>query len=247
MNALIISDLHLTPERSSIARAFCRYLQQRAPQFDALYILGDFFEYWVGDDAMDDFQHDIAQQLRFFSDSGKPLYFMVGNRDFAIGKQFLALTGAQWLKDPTLITHLGQPVVLTHGDLLCSDDKQYLRYRRIIRNPLILALLRRLPLSYRQHLGNKIRRQSKQAKTGKQSQIMDVTSATVVKMMQRFNSSILIHGHTHRPAIHTVELGTVQQSKQGKRYVLGDWTEEQGWEIVLTPQGIELNSFPITN
>ena len=244
MNALIISDLHLTPERPSIAQAFCHYLQQRASQFDALYILGDFFEYWVGDDAMDDFQHNIAQQLKTFSDSGKPLYLMVGNRDFAIGKQFLALTGVQWLEDPTLITHLGQPIVLTHGDLLCSEDKQYLRYRRIVRNPILIALLRRLPLSYRQRLGDKIRRQSKQAKSGKQLEIMDVTSTTVVEMMQRFNSSILIHGHTHRPAIHDVELGTEQQ---GKRYVLGDWTEQQGWEIILTPQGIELNSFAITD
>ncbi|MBO9479946.1 UDP-2,3-diacylglucosamine diphosphatase [Salinisphaera sp. G21_0] len=240
MKALFISDLHLTPECPAVARAFCHYLADRAPQADALYILGDFFEYWVGDDAMDDFQHDIAQRLRQYTNSGKALYLMPGNRDFAIGKSFLQATGAQWLKDPTLITINNQKILLMHGDSLCTADKQYQRYRKIIRNPLVMALLRMTPLSYRKNLGRKIRQKSKAAKIGKALDIMDVTRSEVVEAMERFGVDTLIHGHTHRPDIHEVAL----KHGVGKRYVLGDWTDK-GWEIELDSNGITLDAFPI--
>nr|MDT0251303.1 UDP-2,3-diacylglucosamine diphosphatase [Endozoicomonas sp.] len=206
MKALFISDLHLTPDCPAVARAFCHYLTERAPQADALYILGDFFEYWVGDDAMDDFQHDIARRLKEYTDSGKVIYLMPGNRDFAIGRSFLKKTGAKWLKDPTLITINNQKILLMHGDSLCTHDEQYQRYRRIIRNPLVMAILRMTPLSYRKNLGHKIRQNSKSAKVGKTLEIMDVTPSAVIKMMDKFQVNTLIHGHTHRPDIHDVTL-----------------------------------------
>lgn len=240
MKALFISDLHLTPECPAVARAFDHYLTNRALQADVLYILGDFFEYWVGDDAMDDFQHDIAQRLKQHTETGKAVYLMPGNRDFAIGKSFLQETGIKWLKDPTLININNHKILLMHGDSLCTQDRQYQRYRRIIRNPLIMTILRITPLSYRKNLGQKIRRNSKAAKAGKTLDIMDITPSAVIDIMEEFQVNTMIHGHTHRPNVHEVALkiGT------GKRYTLGDWTDK-GWEIELDEQGLSLNQFPI--
>ena len=241
MRVLFISDLHLTPECPAVARAFCRYLSQRAPQADALYILGDFFEYWVGDDAMDRFQIEIVRRLKQFTDSGKRLFFMPGNRDFAVGKTFLKKTGAKWLNDPTVVTINQHKILLLHGDSLCTSDKQYQRYRTVIRNPLVLAILRWLPLSYRKSLGNNLRQRSKAAKAGKSMGIMDVTQTAVKSIMHKHRVTTMIHGHTHRPDIHEVKL---QQGGVGKRYVLGDWTDK-GWEIELNENGLSLNPFPI--
>ncbi len=240
MTVLFISDLHLTPERPVIARAFCEFMTHRAPKADALYILGDFFEYWVGDDAMEPFHHDIAAQLKQFSDTGKSLYLMPGNRDFALGKAFLKATGAHWLKDPCLIELNSEPVLLMHGDLLCTADIQYLKYRKRIRNPLVMAILRKTPLSYRQNLGSKIRENSKKAKTGKTLKIMDVTPEEVIRVMNKAGVTKMIHGHTHRPAIHDVKL----ERGMGKRYVLGDW-DQFGWCLEASEKGIDLQKFSL--
>ncbi|WP_299734334.1 UDP-2,3-diacylglucosamine diphosphatase [uncultured Endozoicomonas sp.] len=240
MKALFISDLHLTPDCPAVARAFYTYLEERAMEADALYILGDFFEYWVGDDAMDEFQHDIARRLKVYTDSGRAVYLMAGNRDFSIGKGFLKATGAQWLKDPSLITVNDHRILLMHGDLLCTEDRQYQRYRRIIQNPLVLALLRMTSLNWRKSLGQKIRHKSKLAKKGKVLSIMDVSEPAVRKVMEKYQVNTLIHGHTHRPDIHQHSLN----SGTGTRYVLGDWTDK-GWEIELSEHGLSLNAFPI--
>ncbi|MGB0360918.1 MAG: UDP-2,3-diacylglucosamine diphosphatase [Endozoicomonas sp.] len=239
MKALFISDLHLTPDCPVVARAFYKYLEERAPEADALYILGDFFEYWVGDDAMDDFQYDIAQRLRAFTDSGKSLYLMAGNRDFGIGKAFLSTTGGQWLKDPTVVTINDHRILLMHGDLLCTDDHQYQRYRRIIQNPIVLAILRMTPLGWRKELGLKIRHKSKSAKKGKVLSIMDVSNPAVIKVMEKYQVDTLIHGHTHRPDSHQHKLAY----GIGTRYVLGDWLE-QGWEIEISDHKLSLNAIP---
>ena len=242
MKVLFISDLHLTPECPAVARAFCRYLKQRAPQADALYILGDFFEYWVGDDAMDRFQREIVSRLKQFTDAGKQLFFMVGNRDFAVGRTFLQQTGAQWLSDPSVVTINQKKILLLHGDSLCTNDKHYQRYRKVIRNPLVLAILRLLPLSFRRGLAKKLRLRSKAANAGKTMSIMDVTQAAVTKIMHKHQVSIMIHGHTHRPDIHEVKL---PEGGTGQRYVLGDWTDT-GWEIELNENELSLTPFPIT-
>ena len=239
MDALFISDLHLTPERPAVAWAFQRFMDEQAPQARALYILGDFFEYWLGDDAMEGFHHDIARTLRAYVDQGHQLFIMAGNRDFAIGRQFLALAGACWLEDPCTIALNGETVLLSHGDLLCTDDTQYQKYRRCIRHPLVLGLLRRMPLFYRRRLALRIRRNSQIAKSSKPMTIMDVNPQAVVDMMERYQVKILIHGHTHRPAIHSVQL----ESGQGQRIVLGDW-DRQGWQLGSNPP-LQLQSFDI--
>lgn len=240
MNAQFISDLHLTPERPAIARAFMAFMEEQAPAADALYILGDFFEYWIGDDAMEPFHYDIARVLKRYTNSGRQLFLMAGNRDFAIGKKFLQLSGAQWLKDPCIIDLNNQKVLLTHGDLLCTDDREYQKYRRVIRNPLVMALLRITPLAWRQKLAGQIRTSSKTAKTEKSLDIMDVNEQAVSAMMARYNVELMIHGHTHRPCEHKVALG----KNEGRRIVLGDW-EDFGW--VLKVDGtFSLERFPIS-
>ncbi len=192
MKVLFISDLHLTPECPAVARAFCHYLSNRAANADALYILGDFFEYWVGDDAMDDFQIDIARQLRQYTDTGRPIYLMPGNRDFAIGKSFLRQTSITWLQDPTLVEINQRRILLLHGDSLCTRDQQYQRYRRFIRNPLVLGLLRLVPLTYRKNLGARIRHNSRVAKESKSLEIMDVTPSAVIDVMEKFQVDTLV-------------------------------------------------------
>ena len=239
MNSLFISDLHLTPERPAIARAFLSFMKGRALTADALYILGDFFDYWVGDDAMEPFHDDIARALRAYSETGRKLYLMAGNRDFALGKTFLRQAGAMRLKDPCVIELNSEKVLLMHGDLLCTGDQQYLRYRKVIQNPLVLAMLRMTPLSYRKNLGKKIRANSKTAKSRKSLEIMDVSQDEVLRMMQKYRVKTLIHGHTHRPAIHTGESGGFN----GRRVVLGDW-ESHGW-LVSTERGLQLEKFEI--
>ena len=240
MSVLLISDLHLTPECPDIVRAFSEFMQDRASRAEALYILGDFFEYWVGDDAMEPFHHDVATLLKTYTDSGKPLYLMPGNRDFAIGKRFLQATGARWLKDPTLTKFNNEPVLLMHGDLLCTRDQEYLKYRKIIRNPFVLWVLRMMPLSYRKNLAGKIRANSKKSKNGKSMEIMDVTPEEVIRIMEQYGVKTLIHGHTHRPAVHDLKL----KQGTGRRYVLGDWGRS-GWELIATGDEFILKEFPI--
>ncbi len=240
MTAAFISDLHLTPERPDIFRAFVSYMEHQALKADDLYILGDFFEYWVGDDAMEPFHHNVANLLKQYTDSGRKVYLMPGNRDFAIGRQFLKQTGAIWLKDPCTVELNKEKVLLMHGDLLCTEDQQYLRYRKIIRNPLVMFLLRMTPLSYRKNLARKIREKSRKAKSYKSLEIMDVTPSAVIEFMNKNNVGTLIHGHTHRPKVHEVELS---QGK-GQRIVLGDW-DTLGWELTTENDQLQLNSFPI--
>ena len=166
---------------------------------------------------------------------------MAGNRDFAIGNAFLKKAGAQWLEDPTALTLNDEKVLLMHGDSLCTGDPQYLRYRRIIRNPWVMRVLRMTPLSYRKKLGRSIRENSLKAKTQKPLDIMDVTPEEVVKVMEKHNVKTMIHGHTHRPAIHDLELtGGIA----AKRIVLGDW-EAKGWLLKTNNHQLTLESFDI--
>ncbi|MDP0588964.1 MAG: UDP-2,3-diacylglucosamine diphosphatase [Candidatus Endonucleobacter bathymodioli] len=242
MQALLISDLHLTPLRPAIAQAFLSFLKKQAVFSRQLYILGDFFEYWVGDDAMEPFHENIASSLKEYSRAGHDIYIMPGNRDFAIGQQFLKQAGAQWLSDPTLLTINGEKVLLLHGDSLCTEDIHYLRYRKIIRNPLIMALLQLTPLSFRKKLCHKIQKDSLQAKTKKKLAIMDVTENEVIRVMNHYNVNIMIHGHTHRPTIHDMHLSN---GSPAKRYVLGDW-ESKGWFIRTDNIPFTLESFDIS-
>lgn len=240
MSVLFISDLHLEAERPDITRAFLHFLEQRASQAEALYILGDFFEVWIGDDGMDDFQRGIAAALRRLSASGTRIYLMHGNRDFLIGRRFCREAGCQLLREGSVVDLYGERVLLLHGDSLCTRDESYQRLRKRLRNPLSLWLLRNLPLSTRRKLARKLRDASRMRTREKAAEIVDVTPEAVPQVMAAHGVHTLIHGHTHRPAVHQLQIG----GQHAQRIVLGDW-DRQGWVLVVDPQGYRLESFSL--
>ncbi|MGX1126072.1 UDP-2,3-diacylglucosamine diphosphatase [Pseudomonas sp. HLS-6 TE3448] len=235
---LLISDLHLQEERPDITRAFLDLLEGRARQAQALYILGDFFEAWIGDDAMTPYQASICQALRALSDSGTQIFLMHGNRDFLIGQAFCKAAGCTLLNDPCVVEMGGEPVLLMHGDSLCTRDLAYMKLRRYLRNPLSLWILRHLPLSTRQKLARKLRSESRTQTRMKANDIVDVTPEEVPRVMQQHGVRTLVHGHTHRPAIHKLALGNTP----ARRIVLGDW-DRQGWALQVDEQGFQLAPF----
>jgi len=236
---LLISDLHLQEERPDITRAFLDLLATRARDANALYILGDFFEAWIGDDGMTPFQASICQALRTLSDSGTQVFLMHGNRDFLIGKAFCKAAGCTLLHDPSVVDMGGEPVLLMHGDSLCTRDEAYMKLRRYLRNPLSLWILRHLPLSTRHKLARKLRSESKSQTRMKANDIIDVTPTEVPRIMRQHGVRTLIHGHTHRPAIHKL---TLDDGSAGRRIVLGDW-DRQGWALQVDEQGFQLAAF----
>ena len=235
---LLISDLHLEEERPDITRAFLDFLAGRARSAQALYILGDFFEVWIGDDAMTPFQRSICTALRTLSDSGTQVFLMHGNRDFLLGRAFCKAAGATLLKDSSVVQMNDEPVLLMHGDSLCTRDEAYMRLRRYLRNPITLFILRHLPLRTRHKLARKLRSESRAQMRMKANDIVDVTPQEVVQVMQEHSVQTLIHGHTHRPAIHKLQLG----AQAAKRIVLGDW-DRQGWALQVDEQGFQLAAF----
>ena len=235
---LLISDLHLQEERPDITRAFLDLIAGRARDAQALYILGDFFEVWIGDDAMSPFQRSICQALRELSDSGTPIFLMHGNRDFMIGRAFCKAAGCTLLPDPSVVELNGEPVLLMHGDSLCTRDEGYIRMRRYLRHPLTLFVLRHLPKSTRRKLARKLRNESQNQTRMKANDIVDVTPEEVPRVMEHFGVRTLIHGHTHRPAIHKLQIG----HQAARRIVLGDW-DKQGWAVQVDEQGFQLGAF----
>lgn len=236
---LLISDLHLQEERPDITGAFLGFLDQHAKHAQALYILGDFFEVWLGDDAMTPFQHRIAEALRAVAATGTQIYVMHGNRDFLIGNDFCRLANCTLLKDPSLVELAGETVLLMHGDSLCTSDRSYMRLRRVLRNPLILFILRNLPLATRQRLAGDLRSKSKTSTRMKASDITDVNPAEVDKIMAQYQVRTLIHGHTHRPAIHDL-------AEHKQRIVLGDW-ESHAWFIEASADQLKLQALPFSS
>ena len=219
MTTLFISDLHLEAERPDIAEQFLKFLETDASQADDLYILGDLFEAWVGDDDPNTHYFTIKRALRKLSDSGIPVYFMHGNRDFMIGRGFANETGVEILKDPHKVVMYGQQVLLSHGDALCTDDVQYQRVRKMTRDPDWQATILARPLKDRLRMAEEARRQSLEQTLNLSMEIMDVNQDAVKTVIKSFKVDVLLHGHTHRPAIHDVDLG----NRKAKRIVLGDW------------------------
>ena len=237
---LLISDLHLEEQRPDITRAFLHFLQTRARGAEALYILGDFFEVWVGDDGMSPFQHDIARALRELSDAGTRIFLMHGNRDFLIGRAFCRESGCSLLKDPSIVHFNGEPVLLMHGDSLCTLDVGYMKLRRLLRNPLSLFILRNLPLTTRRKLARKLRSESRAQTRMKAREIIDVTPEEVPRIMAEHGVRTLIHGHTHRPAEYALEVN----GQSARRIVLGDW-DSQGWALQIDEQGLHQAPFAL--
>jgi len=237
---LLVSDLHLEPQRPDLVRAFLHFLQNRARGVEALYILGDLFEAWIGDDAMSPFEQEIATALRQLADSGTAIYLMHGNRDFLIGKAFCRQAGCQLLPDRHIADFQGRRVLLMHGDTLCTRDEGYQKLRRILRNPLTLFVLRHLPLASRQKLARKLRNESRQQTRAKAMDITDVTEAEVEREMRAARVTTLIHGHTHRPARHELLL----DGQPAERIVLGDW-DRRGWVLEASEAGLTQVDFAL--
>lgn len=238
---LLISDLHLEEERPDISRAFLHFLETRACQAEALYILGDFFEVWIGDDAMTPFQRSIAQALRSLSGSGTRIYLMHGNRDFMLGKSFCRAAGCTLLADPSVVELNGERALLMHGDSLCTRDEGYMRLRRLLRNPFSLFVLRNLPLSTRRKLARKLRNESRTQTRMKASDIIDVTPELIPRVLAEHRVRTLIHGHTHRPAMHDL----VVNGQPAQRIVLGDW-DRQGWALQVDESGFHQAPFELS-
>lgn len=235
---LFVSDVHLDAARPNIIKLFNTFLLERAAHADALYILGDLFEYWIGDDAPYQQYQTTFTQLRQLTAQGLPIYFLHGNRDFLIAKQFAAMTGVTLLAEEQVIQVYQQKILIMHGDTLCTDDIEYQRFRKKTQSKLLRWIVLHLPVSSRQFIAERLRDTSRQAVGEKSAEIMDVNQDAVLEVMQRHQVTTLIHGHTHRPAIHEFTLS----QQNCKRAVLGDWYQ-QGNTLRVTPQQIELTYF----
>ena len=238
MPTLFISDLHLDGSRPDITGQFLEFLRTEASRAQALYILGDLFEAWIGDDDPDPDKQRVIRALRALTDGGVACYVMHGNRDFLLGKRFCRETGTQLLEDGTVVDLYGRRVLLLHGDTLCTDDPAYQRLRRIVRNPIVKLILRSLSLKQRQRLAERMRAGSKahiEAMDKSQPYIMDVNDQAVVGTFRQYNVDCMIHGHTHRPAVHQVDV----DGHAATRIVLGDWYD-QGSVLRWDARGYEL-------
>ena len=239
MTTLFISDLHLEAERPEIGDQFIRFLQTDATEAEALYILGDLFEAWVGDDDPNAHYAIIKLAIRKLTDSGIPVYFMHGNRDFMIGRRFANETGVEILKDPYPVKMYGQKALLCHGDAMCTDDVQYQRVRLMTRDPDWQQSMLAKPLKERLRIAEEARRQSLEQKLNLSMDIMDVNQGAVMRAINEYGVDVLLHGHTHRPDVHTVDLG----NRKAKRVVLGDWYS-QGSVVRWDLRGPKLEMMP---
>jgi UDP-2,3-diacylglucosamine hydrolase len=237
--ALFISDLHLDPEQPAIARQFLGLLAGDARSASALYILGDLFEVWLGDDDPDPAAREIVAALRELTASGVPCRFMHGNRDFLVGDRFARDTGCELLADGTIVELFGERVLLMHGDVLCTDDHSYQRLRRILRNPATLWAFRHMSLAQRRRLARRLRAGSRMHVGETPPEIMDVNPMAVAGAMSLAGVRTMVHGHTHRPAIHSLEI----DGQPARRIVLGDW-HAHGSVLEWSEHGCELRTLP---
>ncbi|WP_423185771.1 UDP-2,3-diacylglucosamine diphosphatase [Alishewanella sp. d11] len=241
-HTLFIADLHLSAQRPDITQAFLTFLQQQAPAADALYILGDLFEVWIGDDNPEPLLDTLAQAIKQLS-LQVPVYFIHGNRDFLLKQAYATKAGMTLLPPHNVIDLYGTPTLIMHGDSLCTLDLKYQKFRRWWDQPWWQSLILSLPLWYRQRLAAKARAKSAQAKTSYQTSgsasIMDVTPTEVPLVMAHYGVQHLIHGHTHRPAVHDLMV----KGQAAQRYVLGDWYSQSSylkvsttdWQLFFTP------------
>ncbi|AVP97657.1 UDP-2,3-diacylglucosamine diphosphatase [Ahniella affigens] len=236
MTTYFISDLHLQESRPAATESFAAFLQEIRDNAAALYILGDLFEVWVGDDDDAPFALSIQAMLKQQTQS-HPVYFVHGNRDFLIGPAFAAATGVTLLPDETRIDLNGQPTLLLHGDTLCTDDLAYQAFRRTSREPVWQAALLAQPLAARRAFALQARAASQEAMKGKSEAIMDANLDAVRAAFTKHACAQMIHGHTHRPAVHDEQAAMVG----GRRVVLGDWYE-QGSVLCVSPSGLTLRT-----
>ena len=237
MATLFISDLHIDAARPAINQQFLEFLRAEAKSAAALYILGDLFESWIGDDAPDAAQSAAIAGLRELTAGGVPCFVMHGNRDFLLSRQFCAASGAQLLPDPLIITLYGEPVLVMHGDALCTDDRAYQRLRATVRDPDWQRQFLALSIDSRRALAGAARAGSQAHTASMEQGITDVNADSVAQALRAAGTSTLLHGHTHRPAIHALEV----DGRPRTRIVLGDWYD-QGSVLRWDHNGPELQS-----
>jgi UDP-2,3-diacylglucosamine hydrolase len=234
---LFISDLHIDASRPAIIGQFLSFLETEAKNADALYILGDLFESWIGDDAPDAAQSAAIAGLRALTSSGVPCFVMHGNRDFLLSTEFCRMSGAQLLPDPVIVTLYGEAVLVMHGDALCTDDRAYQRLRATVRDADWQRQFLDLSIEARRALAGAARAGSQAHTAVMENAITDVNPDSVARALHAAGTATLLHGHTHRPAIHALEV----DGKPRTRIVLGDWYH-QGSVLRWNQDGPELNS-----
>ena len=236
---LFIADLHLDPSRPEAIATFLDYLQTHARQAAALFIVGDLFEAWIGDDAYPS-ADPIAPALKALAAQGTDIWLMHGNRDFLMGKTFAQAAGATLLDEPARINIDGRPVLVEHGDALCTDDRAYQAFRAQVRDPAWQAQFLALPIAERFAQAQAARTRSGEDMAGKTATIMDVNHDAVQQRISDHAVTHLVHGHTHRPGVHTLTL----EAATAQRFVLGDWFE-QGSVLVIDHGDWQLKSLPL--
>lgn len=242
MSILFISDLHLSDERPQLTQAFLEFLHARATNCTALYILGDFFDAWIGDDDDSLLVTPVTEALSALHKRGVAIFLMHGNRDFLLGDSFAARAGATIIPEGTIVDLFGCPTLLLHGDSLCTRDTDYLAVRQQVRSPQWQAQVLAQPIAIRRAMAERVREQSQTMVSAKAEDIMDVTTEEVVKVMSEANVLRLIHGHTHRPARHPL----VINAQAAERIVLGDW-HDYGWCLEVTENSCELQNWKLAH
>ncbi len=240
MTTLFIADLHLSPLRPDITACFLRFMQREAPQAEKLYVLGDLFEFWIGDDDNSPFNTSIKNAFKALTQQGVECFFIQGNRDFLLGKRFCAETGMTLLPDTAVIDLYGTPTLILHGDTLCTRDEKYQEFRKTVHQKWLQTLFHWIPLFIRRKIVSNVQAKIKKQKHRKHMDIMDVTPDEVVHELEKNNVIHMIHGHTHRPDIHQHKTA----NGMATRIVLGDWYE-QGSILVCNSTGCEPQQRPL--
>ncbi len=240
--ALFVSDLHLSAQMPKTAAAFFRFLHEEASTTRQLYLLGDIFEYWAGDDDLDDpFNRKVVDALRALSHIGVALFWMAGNRDFLVGEEFAQATGVVLLPDPYVADIGGERILLVHGDAQCTDDKDYMEFRSQVRDSAWQSAFLAKPLAERKMIIEGMREGSRDAQREKPMAIMDVNTSAIAELFDAHQVDIMIHGHTHRPAIH--------RDAQRVRHVLSDWdcdgdVTRGGWIAADSTSQLHVHTLP---
>ena len=235
MTTLFLSDIHVSDQHPEISDHLKEFLLKEESKTNAIYVLGDLFEYWLGDDDPNPSFAEIKNLLKTLSDKNISLFFMHGNRDFLIGESFAKETGCQILHDPCVIDLFGKKVLISHGDIFCTDDKEYQLFRNQTRDPAWKESILSKSLSFREEFAKQARLESSIHTSLKKNEIMDVNKDEILKIYEKYNVDIIIHGHTHRPAIHDVSFN----GRNYQRIVLGDWYE-QGSILRCSEKGFDL-------
>ena len=242
--AILISDLHLQESRPDITRAFVNFVAAVPESCREFFILGDLFELWIGDDAESPLANEVAASLKALAGRSVNIYLMHGNRDFLLGDRYAVQCGARLIFEPYELRVEDESWLLLHGDVLCTDDQEYMAFREMVRDPHWQRKFLARPLAERQAWADKAREQSKSAISGKPAEIMDVSQDAVLELIRASGHHRILHGHTHRPAVHELPEAGPNPEESAIRVVLGDW-DSQGWYVAITGDGCDLQYFPL--